>query len=376
MLTKGEDSIVNNALKQCNNEVMVDTNQIADRIVENLATAVLLFDKDLRLLSINNAGEGLLSASQKRVFGMTPKQIWPNSTFLYEAIQRTLYSESSCIERGMDLNLNGEQQITVDCMITPVIVDDVVAEVLVELIDTHAFARVIQEVNQQTVQEAAKESVQGMAHEIKNPLGGIRGAAQLLERELDDKGLTEYTGIIINECDRLRNFIDRMMTTSTQAVKSDMNIHEVLEYVVSVVRAENPYQLNIKKDYDPSIPYIKADREQIIQAILNLLRNAIQEVGEQGEIRLVTRIQRQVTIGNCLNRHIIVLDIIDNGSGIPPQIESGAFFPMVTGRAEGTGLGLSIAQQLIQSHGGLINYERKDGYTYFSILLPVEPCSE
>jgi two-component system, NtrC family, nitrogen regulation sensor histidine kinase GlnL len=234
----------------------------------------------------------------------------------------------------------------------------------------------MQEANQESVQEAAKESVQGMAHEIKNPLGGIRGAAQLLERELDDKGLIEYTGIIINECDRLRKFVDRMLTTSTQPVKSDMNIHEVLEYVISVVRAENSHRLNIKKDYDPSIPSIKADREQIIQAVLNLLRNAVQAIEEDGYITLVTRIQRQVTIRQRLNRHIIEIDIIDDGPGIPPEIESGAFYPMVTGRAEGTGLGLSIAQQLIQSHGGLINYERKDNNTVFSILLPMEQCDE
>ena len=215
-----------------------------------------------------------------------------------------------------------------------------------------------------------------MAHEIKNPLGGIRGAAQLLEKELDGKELLEYTGIIINECDRLRNFIDRMLTTSTSPVKSDMNIHEILEYVVSVVRAENPHQLNIKKDYDPSIPIIKADREQIIQAVLNLLRNAVQAIVVDGHITLITRIQRQVTIRHKSYRHIIVLDIIDDGPGVPEEIESGAFYPMVTGRAEGTGIGLSIAQQLIQSHGGLINYERKDNKTYFSILLPTEKYDE
>ena len=368
---------MNNALKQCNNENIMETSsQTARRIVENLATAVLLFDKELRLVSINSAGEGLLSVSQKRVSGMRPNKIWPNSTFFYEAIQRSLYSGTTCIERGVDLNLNNGQQIKVDCMITPVVVDDAAEEILVELIDTHAFVRVMQEVNQETVQAAAKESVQGMAHEIKNPLGGIRGAAQLLERELDNKDLLEYTGIIINECDRLRNFIDRMLTTSTHPVKSDMNIHEVLEYVVSVVRAENSHKLNIKKDYDPSIPTIKADREQIIQAVLNLLRNAVQAIAKEGHITLVTRIQRQVTIRHQLYRHIIVLDIIDDGPGIPPEIESGAFYPLVTGRAEGTGLGLSIAQQLIQSHGGLINYERKDNNTCFSILLPTEQCNE
>ncbi len=342
------------------------------RIVENLATAVMLFGKDLQLVFINSAGEGLLSVSNNRVSGMTPKQIWPNSSFFYEAIQRALLSGSTCIERGVDLNLNMDQKIKVDCMITPIMVNEVAEEILVELVDADAFVRVMQEVNQQTVQEAAKESVQGMAHEIKNPLGGIRGAAQLLERELDNKELLEYTQLIINESDRLGNFIDRMLTTSNQPVKSDMNIHEVLEYVISVVRAENSHPLNFIKDYDPSIPSISADREQIIQAVLNLIRNAVQAIDDNGIITLRTRIQRQVTIQHRLNRHIIEIDIIDDGPGVPPEIESGVFFPLVTGRAEGTGLGLSIAQQLVQSHGGLINYERKESDTYFSILLPME----
>lgn len=368
---------MNNALKQCNNKTIMETSaQTALRIVEHLATAVLLFDKDLRLVSINSAGESLLSVSHKRVSGMRPSKIWPNTMFFYNAIQRSLLSGTTRIERGVDLNLNHGHQIKVDCMITPVVVDDIAEEILVELIDAHAFVRVLQEENQETVQAAAKESVQGMAHEIKNPLGGIRGAAQLLERELENKELFEYTGIIINECDRLRNFIDRMLTTSTQPVKSDMNIHEVLEYVISVIHAESSHNLNIKKDYDPSIPIIKADREQIIQALLNLLRNAVQAIDADGHITLVTRIQRQVTIRHKLYRHIIVLEIIDDGPGIPPEIESGAFYPLVTGRAEGTGLGLSIAQQLIQSHGGLINYERKDNNTCFSILLPTEQCDE
>jgi two-component system nitrogen regulation sensor histidine kinase GlnL len=346
------------------------------RILDNLATAVLLFGKDLRLLYINGAGEGLLSVSNNRVAGMTPKQIWPNSSFFYEAIQRSLQSGTTCIERGVDLNLNIEQTIKVDCMITPVLVNDKAEEILVELVAADAFLRVMQETSQQTVQEAAKESVQGMAHEIKNPLGGIRGAAQLLEMELEDKELLEYTQIIINESDRLRNFIDRMLTTSNQPVKSDMNIHEVLEYVVSVVRAENARPLKFIKDYDPSIPYIKADREQIIQAVLNLIRNAVQAIDDDGTIKLRTRILRHVTIQHRLNRHAIELDIIDDGPGIPPEIEAGAFYPLVTGRAEGTGLGLSIAQQLIQSHGGLINYERKENNTYFSILLPMESEDE
>ena len=355
---------------------MSPSSETSSRVIENLATAVLLFGKDFKLLFINCAAEGLLSVSNNRALGMTPKQIWPNSSFFYEAIQRALHTGSTCIERGVDLQLAIDHKIKVDCMITPVFINDIAEEILVEIVNADAFVRVMQETNQQTVQEAAKESVQGMAHEIKNPLGGIRGAAQLLERELENKDLLEYTQIIINESDRLRNFIDRMLTTSNQPVKSDMNIHEVLEYVVSVVRAENSHQLNFKKDYDPSIPDIKADREQIIQAVLNLIRNAVQAIGDEGTITLKTRIKRQVTIQNKLNRHIIEIDIIDDGPGVPPEIETGVFYPLVTVRAEGTGLGLSIAQQLIQSHGGLINYERRESNTYFSILLPIEECDE
>jgi two-component system, NtrC family, nitrogen regulation sensor histidine kinase GlnL len=366
-----------NALKKCNNEqIMSLSNEMPAWIIEHLATAVLLFDRDLHLISINSAGEGLLSVSSKRISGMTPRQIWPKSSFFYEAIQRALFSESTCVERGVDLHLNNDQKIKVDCMITPIIENNVAEEILVELVDADAFVRVMYEANQQTIQEAAKESVQGMAHEIKNPLGGIRGAAQLLERELDNKELHEYTQIIINESDRLRNFVDRMLTTSNQPAKSDMNIHEVLEYVISVVCAENSRPLNFNKDYDPSIPEVNADREQIIQAVLNLIYNAVQAIDDEGIITLRTRIQRQVTIQHRLNRHIIKLEIIDDGPGVPPEIEAGAFYPMITGRAEGTGLGLSIAQQLIQAHGGLINYERQGSNTCFSILLPMEQCDE
>ena len=162
------------------------------------------------------------------------------------------------------------------------------------------------------------------------------------------------------------------MAANTHPVRSDTNIHEIIEYVISIIRVESSRNLNIEKDYDPSIPTINADREQLIQAVLNLLRNAVQATTDDERILLKTRIQRQITIQNKLNKLAIQLDIIDNGPGIPAEIESGAFYPMVTGHAEGTGLGLSIAQQLIQSHGGIINYERKENNTYFSILFPIE----
>jgi two-component system nitrogen regulation sensor histidine kinase GlnL len=292
--------------------------------------------------------------------------------FFSDMIRKSFQFVRTRIERGVEMGLINRDSVKVGCIFTPIVINDETKEIIVELVGVDTFVREMQEFNHQTVQKVANESVQGMAHEIKNPLGGIRGAAQLMEKELDDESLLEYTKIIINESDRLRNFLDRMMAANTHPVRSDTNIHEIIEYVISIIRVESSRNLYIEKDYDPSIPTINADREQLIQAVLNLLRNAVQATTDDERILLKTRIQRQITIQNKLNKLAIQLDIIDNGPGIPAEIEPGAFYPMVTGHAEGTGLGLSIAQQLIQSHGGIINYERKENNTYFSILFPIE----
>ena len=351
---------------------MDHTEERAAQIIDHLATSVLLFDENLHLVSINSAGESLLSMSSKRILGLTPEKIWPNTMFFSDMIRKSFQFVRTRIERGVEMGLINRDSVKVDCIFTPIVINDETKEIIVELVGVDTFVREMQEFNHQTVQKVANESVQGMAHEIKNPLGGIRGAAQLMEKELDDESLLEYTKIIINESDRLRNFLDRMMAANTYPVRSDTNIHEIIEYVISIIRVESSRNLNIEKDYDPSIPTINADREQLIQAVLNLLRNAVQATTNDERILLKTRIKRQITIQNKLNKLAIQLDIIDNGPGIPAEIESGAFYPMVTGHAEGTGLGLSIAQQLIQSHGGIINYERKENNTYFSILFPIE----
>ena len=348
------------------------TNTASTRITEHQSTAILLFSNDLRLVCMNPSAEDMLSVSANRADGMLLDEIWPNSRFFNRAISQCVDSGIKRIERSVEIDLTPRHRIKVDCMITPIVEEEHPVQILVELSDANAYERVINEVNQHTVQEAAKESIQGMAHEIKNPLVGIRGAAQLLEIELANNDLKEYTQIIINESDRLRKFIDRMLTPSRLSESADVNVHEVLEYVLSLVEAENSSKLDIDKDYDPSIPDVKADRGQLIQAILNLVRNAAQAIDDNGSIWIKTRIQRQVTIKNKLNRHVVEIEIIDDGLGIPPEIEASAFYPMVTGRAEGTGLGLSIAQQIIQSHGGVISYEREYDRTFFTILLPMD----
>ena len=353
-------------LKQMN-----DSEKSASTILDHLATAVLLFDRDMRLVSINPSGEDLLSISNRRAKGFLPHEVLPEATRFTDMIKSSIETGHPYAERCLTLNLQNAGTITVDCRVTPILDDQNPTQVIVEMVDAVSMQRVLHEENLTVLHDAAKESVRGMAHEIKNPLGGIRGAAQLLERELNNEDLIEYTQIIIQESDRLRNFIDRMLSSDRKLTLEDANIHELLEYVCNLLEAEYKNIFQIERDYDPSLPNVSVDREQILQVLLNVVRNAAQAIGESGQITVRTRAVRQCTINQQLHRLVIQIDIIDNGPGIPPEIENGIFYPMITGRADGTGLGLSIAQSLVNLHGGIINYERKDEKTRFSIFLPI-----
>jgi two-component system nitrogen regulation sensor histidine kinase GlnL len=221
-------------------------------------------------------------------------------------------------------------------------------------------------------QQVSREVVRGLAHEIKNPLGGLRGAAQLLERELKDDTLKDYTRIIIGEADRLQKLVDRLLGPNKPPQLTTINLHEPLEHVRQLIEAELSDEITVTRDYDPSIPEFNADRELLIQAFLNILRNAVQAVGDEGRIQLRTRARRRHTLGGRMHRLVAQVDIIDNGAGIPPALQEQIFYPLVTTRPEGTGLGLPIAQHLIHSHGGLIECQSRPGETMFSIYLPLE----
>lgn len=217
--------------------------------------------------------------------------------------------------------------------------------------------------------------VQGLAHEIKNPLGGIRGAAQLLERELADESQREYTRIIVGEVDRLRALIDRMVQPGSRARPTAMNVHEALEHVRELVEAEGRGACRIRVDYDPSLPDIVAVPDDLIQVFLNLVRNAVEATGEGGVVQLRSRAQRLVTLAGRQHRLCLRIEVRDDGPGVPDLLRESIFFPMVTGRAEGTGLGLAIAQSIIQRLGGVIEFESSPGDTRFIVLIPV-PESE
>ena len=351
--------------------MMSINNDISAQMFENLSTAVLLFDRHLKLACINPAGEYLLSLSNRQVKGHTAYEVLPHAVDFADSIKHSLQTGRLYAERCIELELHNHHSITVDCKVTPITNGDSCDKVIVELSDAHSMQRVLREENLMVLHDAARESVRGIAHEIKNPLGGIRGAAQLLERELENKELTEYTQIIIQESDRLHNLIDRMLMGERQLNIAVVNIHEVLEYVYQLMEAEFDHSVHTARDYDPSLPDLSVDREQILQALINVVRNAMQATGEGGHVIIRTRALRQFTIHYQLYRLVLRIDVIDDGPGIPPEIENGIFYPMITGRAEGTGLGLSIAQSLVNLHNGIIKYEREDEKTIFSIFLPM-----
>ncbi|MGE0384426.1 MAG: nitrogen regulation protein NR(II) [Gammaproteobacteria bacterium] len=340
------------------------------RVFDNLATAVLVFDADLCLRDINSAGEALLSLSKRKARGLHMHSL-VRAPALDAVVRRACKAQAPVIERDLHVDA-GEGDLAVDCAVTPIFEDDGLSEVLIELSSVERLQRMVRDESLVAQHSMATALLRGMAHEIKNPLGGIRGAAQLLERELRGSPQTEYTRIIVQEVDRLRTLIDRMMEPAVPAAPQKLNIHEVLEHVRGLVQAENQGALKIEVDYDPSLPDITAIRDHLVQVALNLLRNAVEAAGRDGHYLIRTRVQRLAVVGGRLHRLALRVDICDDGPGVPEQIAQRIFYPMVSGRPSGTGLGLAIAQSLVQRNGGFIEFESRPGSTTFTILLPIE----
>lgn len=342
------------------------------QVLENLSTAILLFDREFRLLYLNSSAEMLFAVSSRKAIGLPAEEIirCPGSV-LDNNLTQTLESGQPFTEREHQLILPDGTEITVDCTVIPLRHGDRVNELLVEIQQVDRQLRITREEQILSRNEATRALVRGLAHEIKNPLGGLRGAAQLLERELQDESLTEYTQIIIEEADRLRNLVNNMLGPNRVPELKKVNIHQILERICNLVKAEVGPSLIINKDYDPSIPPINGDMDQLIQSFLNILRNAVNAAGPRGLITITTRILRQFTIGNIRHRLVLSVEIEDNGPGIPKELQERIFFPMVTG-GEGMGLGLSISQTLINRHQGLIEFTSKPGHTIFRVLLPLE----
>jgi two-component system nitrogen regulation sensor histidine kinase GlnL len=342
------------------------------RVLEGMSTVVLLFDADLILGYINPAGEMLFEQSARHLLGLPYVELIQHRDELSVGKWvEEIKSGHSFTRHEVPLVLLNDNEVTVNLTILPLTDSGDKTEYLLEIILVERWLRITRDEQRAEQQLVTQEILRGLAHEIKNPLGGLRGAAQLLERELPSQDLKEYTHVIISEADRLQALVNRILGPTGLPKFKEVNIHEVLELVRSLIKIEVKEGIQIHRDYDPSVPEVKADHDMLIQALLNITRNACEALDGKGNITLKTRVVRKYTIGQKRHKLVACIEVVDDGPGIPADIREKIFFPMVTGRAEGSGLGLAISQSLIQQHDGLIECQSEAGKTVFSIILPI-----
>ncbi|MEC5384379.1 nitrogen regulation protein NR(II) [Uliginosibacterium sp. H3] len=336
--------------------------------LELLSSAIIMVDNSLTVCYINPAAENLFAVGNRQALGRALLHLLGEATGIKAALDSALAHNWSYTGQNVVIRRPQQTALHLDCTVTPVELTP--ARLLLEFRPIDAQLRVAREERLIEQQQANRELIRNLAHEIKNPLGGIRGSAQLLERELDDPEWREYTQVIIAEADRLQDLMNRLLNSHRMMHPMVLNIHDVLERVSRLVQAEFP-DVKVKRDYDVSLPQLTADREQLIQSVLNIARNAAQAMDGKGEIALRTRAARQVTLAKRRHKLALELQVIDNGPGIPDDIRDKIFYPLVSGREGGSGLGLSIAQSFVEQHQGTIDLESVPGRTCFTIMLPL-----
>jgi two-component system, NtrC family, nitrogen regulation sensor histidine kinase GlnL len=335
-----------------------------------LATGVVLLEPSGRIHYINEAAQSLLRSVGADPGATVLGQLFTNGFLIENLVNDALSGQFDVRRQTLHLDRLGLPTWALECTVSLLPGADTL--VLLELSEHEQRQRFEREEHLVEAASANRELVRSLAHEIKNPLGGIRGAAQLLESELPAPELREYTQVIIKESDRLQQLLDRLLEPHRQVQSlGQVNIHEVCERVRSVILAEFPKQLEIIRDYDASIPELTADKEQLIQVVMNLARNAVQALQGEGRIVFRTRIARRAVILRRQYKLALQLHVIDNGPGIAPQIKDRLFFPLVSGRDGGSGLGLSLAQSFVQQHGGSIEVDSVPGKTDFRVMLPL-----
>ncbi len=331
---------------------------------------MILLDANLLILDLNAAAENILGVSLQRARNTALLKLLDDDQELSTILARVVKTGDHYANelRLTATEVHADERI-VDCRVSPITTG--AAALLVELTDVTRRTRITRE-NALLIQHGAgRQMIRQLAHEIKNPLGGIRGAAQLLERQLEKADLREYTGVVISETDRLAGLVDTLLGPGGPPNKEPVNVHELLEYVLRIIAAEDPKLLTIRRDYDPGLPLIDLDRNQIVQAFLNLVRNAVTALEGQGTITLRSRAEMNFTIGNTRHRVIALIEIEDDGPGIPQDLQDSVFYPLVTGSPTGTGLGLPAAQELLSRHGGLIEFDSRPGRTVFYVRIPL-----
>lgn len=352
---------------------MSSTSKAQQLAIEHQSNAVLILSSQLRVQYLNPAAEALLKTSMQSALGCDIDSLYSDLNMPSADLHELLSNNQTTTSRNADLILRDGSNTNVDYTATPLIEEQ---QLLIEMRELNRLVRINREDRSANVHETSQKLVLGLAHEVKNPLGGIRGAAQLLGKELlnmePSGALNEYTQIIIEEADRLTDLVDRMLGPNQAPARSSANIHRVLAKVAALIAAEFGPGLEFRRDFDPSLPRLWADEDLLVQALLNIVRNAAQALADTPDptITLKTRIVRQFTIGATRHRLVASVEIIDNGPGIPEELLDRIFFPMISGRAEGTGLGLAIAQRVISQHEGALECESRPGRTRFAAYLP------
>lgn len=345
------------------------------QLPNQMVTAVTVLDKNLLIQYVNPAAEALLIKSLNKLYGLPYEKVFLTHSLAANRLSELLKTGQELTISDVVLDFPERESITIEITASSVEFNNE-PHVLLEYRQIDQQKQISAEAFQQQQWESARDLIRGLAHEIKNPLGGLRGAAQLLNKELN-QDQKEYTEMIIEQADRLSTLVDRLLGPNQLPNMSMQNIHLVLEKVSKLVQFSNHKNIKIFKDYDPSIPDIIFDEDKLHQAILNIVNNAIQVIDEHGEIKLKTRIANNQTINGKRIKLCVQISITDNGPGIPANIQDTLFYPMVSGRANGTGLGLSISQTLVHQHQGKLSCKSHPGRTEFTILLPlIESISE
>jgi len=341
-------------------------------LLDALSTGIAMLDAQLCPMYANVAAQDLLAFSLKLARGRPFTDLLHEPDSLSGILKRVLASGESIADRELAVRPAGapREARTLDLTVSP-LSGLTGRHLLLEVADTTQRQRISRENDLLARLDGSRLMVRQLAHEIKNPLGGLRGAAQLLERELPVAALKEYTQVIIGEADRLTALVDSMSGPGRPPSKASMNVHEICEHVFHLLRAEAPATLVIERDYDPSLPNAMLDRHQLVQALLNVARNALQAQGDRGRIVLRTRARSNVSIGSVLHRLVASVQVEDNGPGVPAHLRTSIFYPLVTGRTNGTGLGLAVAQDLVRRNGGIIEFDSELGRTVFTLLLPL-----
>lgn len=341
-------------------------------IIEQLVTAVLIVDQRGHIQFANASAETLLAGSSRRLQGAPLESLLRYSSLDFQLLHDALVNQQSLSDSDVVWVLHDGKQMTIELVVSPCVIGEEQNGQLFELRQVDLIRRLNQEQVQQHQLAAAQQLVRGLAHEIKNPLGGIRGAAQLLGAKLGSADLEDYTSLIIKQSDRLRELVDRLLGPNKPGARHAVNVHQLIERTLQIVNLDKPEHVQLSKDYDPSLPPIELVEHQIEQVLLNIINNAVQAVGAHGDIQVRTRVAHQETVYGKRYRQCLLLSVTDNGPGVPAELKDTLFYPLVSGREDGNGLGLSIAQSLVHQHAGKIEVSSRPGHSEFIIYLPYQ----